>query len=93
VTTPAALLAQLSAHLDAAAKPGLAGVQALAAARDTLAQLTDAVRLIEQRGATREAQRYGAMLRHMSNGDPAAVYAAEQAARTSNPELWEGVTI
>lgn len=87
--TPAALITQLRAHLVAAAKPGLTGVLAFEAARVTLDQLADAVRLTEQRGATREAQRYGAMLRQM--GTPEQVYAAEQAARASNPELWEGV--
>jgi hypothetical protein len=31
------------------------------------------------------------MLRHMSGGDPAKVYAAERAARAEHPELWAGV--
>jgi hypothetical protein len=87
--TTTQLLAQLSAHLTAAARPGMTGVQALAAAQETLAQLADAVRLMEQRWADREAQRYGAILRQMGTAEE--IYAAEEAARRSNPELWEGV--
>jgi hypothetical protein len=86
--TTATLIAQLRDHLAATARPGLAGVQARDAAHATLDQLADAVRLMEQRWADREAQRFGAMLRHM--GTPEDIYAAERAARQSNPELWEG---
>jgi hypothetical protein len=55
--------------------------------------LSEAVRLAEQCGATREAQRYGEMLRHMSGGDPAKVHEAEQAARAARPELWAGLYV
>lgn len=89
--TTATLFAQLRTQLADAQRPGLAGVRALEAAALTVDALEDAVRLTEQRGATREAQRYGEMLRHMSGGDPAAVYAAERAARQAKPELWKGV--
>jgi hypothetical protein len=66
-------------------------VRALEGAIQTANALEDAVKLTEQRGATREAQRFGEMLRHMSGGDPAKVYEAEQAARAEKPELWAGV--
>ena len=89
--TTATLFAQLRTQLADAQRPGLAGVRALEGAAQTVAALEDAVKLVEQRGATREAARYGEMLRHMSGGDPTAVYAAEQAARAAKPELWKGV--
>lgn len=85
------LFATLRTQLADAQRPGLAGVRALESATQTAAALEDAVKLIEQRGATREAQRYGEMLRHMSGSDPAKVYEAERAARAAKPELWEGV--
>lgn len=88
MSTPATLCATLRTHLRAAAQPGLAGVRALTAAQETLDQLEDAVRLLEQRGATREAARYGVMLRVLSRGDAAAVYEAEQEARAAHPDLW-----
>jgi len=91
--TTATLFTQLRTQLQDANKPGLAGVRALEGAVQTVDVLEDAVRLTEQRGATREAQRFGEMLRHMSDGDPATVYAAEQAARAAKPELWAGVWV
>jgi hypothetical protein len=91
--TTATLFTQLRTQLQDANKPGLAGVRALEGAAQTVAALEDAVRLTEQRGATREAQRYGEMLRHMIGGDPAAVYEAERAARAEHPELWAGVYV
>jgi len=89
--TTTELFAQLRTQLQDANKPGLAGVRALDGAAQTVDALEDAVKLVEQRGATREAARYGEMLRHMSGGDPAKVYAAERAARAERPELWAGV--
>ena len=91
--TTAQLLATLRTQLQDANKPGLAGVRALEGATQTVAALEDAIELTEQRGATREAARYGEMLRHMSGGDPAKVYEAERAARLAKPELWEGVYV
>lgn len=91
--TTAQLFAQLRTQLADAQRPGLAGVRALEGAAQTVDALEDAVRLTEQRGATREAARYGEMLRHMSGGDPAKVYEAERAAREAHPELWEGVWV
>ncbi len=85
------LFTQLRSQLQDAQQPGLAGVRALEGAAQTVAALEDAVKLMEQRGATREAARFGEMLRHMSGGDPAKVYEAERAAREAHPELWEGV--
>ena len=89
----AQLLATLRTQLQDANKPGLAGVRALEGAAQTVDALEDAVTLTEQLGATREAARYGEMLRHMSGGDPAKVYAAERAARAEKPELWAGVYV
>ena len=91
--TTTSLFAQLRTQLQDAAKPGLAGVRALEGATQTVAALEDAVKLTEQLGATREAQRYGEMLRHMSGGDPAKIYEAEQAARAAKPELWAGLYV
>ena len=91
--TTATLFAQLRTQLADAQRPGLAGVRALEATTQTVDVLEDAVRLTEQRGATREAQRYGEMRRHMSSGDPAKVYEAERAARAAKPELWAGVYV
>ena len=89
--TTATLFAQLRTQLAGARGVGLTGVRALEGAAQTVDALEDAVRLAEQLGATREAQRYGEMLRHMSGGDPAKVYEAERAARAAHPELWAGV--
>ena len=91
--TTTELFAQLRTQLQDANKPGLAGVRALEGTAQTVDALEDAVKLTEQRGATREAQRYGEMLRHMSGGDPAKVYEAERAARAEKPELWAGVYV
>ena len=91
--TTAQLLAILRTQLADAQRPGLAGVRALDGAAQTVAALEDAIKLAEQRGATREAQRYGEMLRNMSGGDPAKVYEAERAARAEKPELWAGVYV
>ena len=88
----AQLFATLRTQLADAQRPGLAGVRALEATTQTVDALEDAVKLAEQRGATREAQRYGEMLRHMSGGDPAKMYEAEWAARAAKPELGEGVS-
>ena len=87
----AALFTTLRTQLADAQRPGIAGVRALEGTAQTVDALEDAVKLVEQRGATREAARYGEMLRHMSGGDPAAVYEAERAARAARPELWAGV--
>jgi len=91
--TTAELFAALRTQLAAARGVGLAGVRALEGAAQTVDALEDAVKLVEQCGATREAQRYGEMLRHMSGGDPAKVYAAERAARAEKPELWTNVYV
>ena len=91
--TTAQLLATLRTQLADAQRPGLAGVRALEGMAQTVDALEDAVKLTEQCGATREAQRYGEMLRHLSGGDPAKVYEAERAARAEKPELWEGVYV
>jgi len=89
--TTTELFAQLRTQLQDANKPGLAGVRALEGTAQTVDALEDAVKLAEQRGATREAARYGEMLRHMSGGDPGIVREAEWAARAAKPELWAGV--
>ena len=91
--TTATLFAQLRTQLADAQRPGLAGVRALEATTQTVDALEDAVKLTEQRGATREVARFGEMLRHLSGGDPAKVYEAERAARAEKPELWEGVYV
>ena len=91
--TTTQLLATLRTQLADAQRPGLAGVRALEATTQTVDALEDAVKLTEQRGATREAQRYGEMLRHMSGGDQVKIYEAEQAARAAKPELWAGVYV
>jgi len=93
MTTTAQLLATLRTQLADAQRPGLAGVRAMEGAAQTVDALEDAVKLAEQLGATREAQRYGEMLRHMSGGDPGIVREAEWAARLAKPELWEGVYV
>ena len=89
--TTATLFATLRTQLADAQQPGLAGVRALEGAAQTVNALEDAVKLMEQRGATREAQRFGEMLRHMSGGDPGIIREAEWAARQAHPELWAGV--
>ena len=87
------LFTQLRTQLQDAQQPGLAGVRAIEGAAQTVDALEDAVKLTEQRGATREAQRYGEMLRHMSGGDPGIIREAEWAARQAHPELWAGVYV
>lgn len=89
--TTTTLFTQLRTQLAAAQHPGLAGVRALESAAQTVNALEDTVKLMEQRGATREAARFGEMLRHMSGGDPGIIREAEWAARQAHPELWEGV--
>jgi len=89
--TTTELFARLRTQLADAQLPGLAGVRALEGTAQTVDALEDAVKLVEQRGATREAARYGEMLRHMSGGDPGIVREAEWAARAAKPELWAGV--
>ena len=89
--TTAELFAQLRSQLAGARGVGLTGVRSLEGAAQTVDALEDAVRLAEQLGATREAARYGEMLRHMSGGDPGIVREAEWAARAAKPELWAGV--
>ena len=91
--TTASLFAQLRTQLADAQRPGLTGVRALEGAAQTVDALEDAVKLTEQCGATREAQRFGEMLRHLSGGDPAKVYEAERAARAAKPELWAGLYV
>ena len=93
MTTTTELFAQLRTQLQDANKPGLAGVRALEGAAQTVDALEDAVKLAEQRGATREAARYGEMLRHMSGGDPGIIREAEWAARQAKPELWAGLYV
>ena len=87
------LFTQLRSQLQGAQRPGLAGVRALEGAAQTVDALEEAVKLTEQRGATREAQRFGEMLRHMSGGDPGIIREAEWAARQAKPELWAGVYV
>ena len=91
--TTTELFAQLRTQLQDANKPGLAGVRALEGTAQTVDALEDAVKLTEQRGATREAQRFGEMLRHMSGGDPSKIYEVERAARAAKPELWAGLYV
>lgn len=93
MTTTATLFAQLRTQLRDAAAPGLPGVRALEGAGLTVDALEEAVKLTEQLGATREAARYGEMLRHMSGGDPGIIREAEWAARAEKPELWAGVYV
>lgn len=89
--TTAELFTQLRTQMAGARGVGLTGVRALEGAAQTVDALEEAVKLTEQLGATREAQRYGEMLRHLSGGDPAKIYEAEQVARAAKPELWKGV--
>ena len=85
------LLTTLRTQLQDAAKPGLAGVQALAGAQQTAAALADAVDLMQQRYADREAVRLGHVLRHVAT--PEQIYAATAAARAQHPEAWAGVWV
>ena len=89
--TTTALFATLRTQLADAQRPGLAGVRALENAAQTVAALEDAVKLTEQRGATRECVRLGHILRHVAT--PEQIYAATQQARAEHPEAWEGVYV
>ncbi len=86
-----ALLATLRSQLADAAKPGLTGVRALEATAQTVAALEDAVKLMEQRYADKEAVRLGHILRHVAT--PEQIYEATQRARAEHPEAWAGVWV
>ena len=87
--TTTSLFATLRTQLQDANKPGLAGVRALEGAAQTVAALEDAVKLMEQRYADKEAVRLGHILRHVAT--PEEIYAATQQARAEHPEAWKGV--
>lgn len=91
MTTTAQLLAILRTQLADAQRPGLAGVRALEGTAQTVDTLEDAVKLMEQRYADKEAVRLGHILRHAAT--PEQVYAATQAARAEHPEAWAGVYV
>jgi hypothetical protein len=86
-----ALLITLRTQLADAAKPGLTGVRALEGASQTVAALEDAVQLMAQRYADKEAVRLGHVLRHAAT--PEQIYAATAAARAEHPEAWAGVWV
>lgn len=86
--TAAQLFAALRGQLTDAAKPGLAGVQALRTAGETLAQLEGEYALMQQRYADKEAVRMGHILRCACT--PEQIYMAEHTARAEHPEAWEG---
>ena len=85
------LFATLRTQLADAHRPGLAGVRALEATAQTVNALEDAVKLIEQRCADKEAVRLGHVLRHAAT--PKQIYAATVAARAEHPEAWAGVWV
>ena len=85
------LFATLRTQLTDAAKPGLTGVKALEGAAQTVDALEDAVRLMAQRYANKEAVRLGHILRHAAT--PEQIYAATAAARAEHPEAWAGVWV
>ena len=87
--TTATLFATLRTQLAEAQRPGLAGVRALEGAAQTVDVLEDAVKLMEQRYADKEAVRLGHILRHVAT--PEEIYAATQQARAEHPEAWKGV--
>ena len=87
--TTATLFATLRTQLADAQRPGLAGVRALEGAAQTVDVLEDAVKLMEQRYADKEAVRLGHILRHVAT--PEEIYAATQQARAEHPEAWKGV--
>lgn len=87
----ATLFATLRTQLADAQRPGLTGVRALEGAAQTVAALEDAVTLMEQRYADREAVRLGHILRHAAT--PEQIYAATAAARAEHPEAWAGVWV
>ena len=86
-----ALFTTLRTQLADAAKPGLTGVRALEGASQTVAALEDAVQLMAQRYADKEAVRLGHVLRHAAT--PEQIYAATQRARAEHPEAWAGVYV
>ena len=86
-----ALLITLRTQLADAAKPGLTGVRALEGAAQTVDALEDAVQLMAQRYADKEAVRLGHVLRHAAT--PEQIYAATAAARAEHPEAWAGVWV
>ena len=83
------LFATLRTQLQDAAKPGLTGVRALEGAAQTVAALEDAVQLMAQRYADKEAVRLGHVLRHAAT--PEQICTATAAARAEHPEAWAGV--
>ena len=87
----AQLFATLRTQLADAQRPGLAGVRALEGAAQTVDALEDAVRLMAQRCADKEAVRLGHILRHVAT--PEEIYAATAAARAEHPEAWAGVWV
>ena len=89
--TTATLFATLRTQLAEAQRPGLAGVRALEGAAQTVDVLEDAVKLMEQRYADKEAVRLGHILRHVAT--PEQIYAATQRARAEHPEAWAGVYV
>ena len=86
-----ALLITLRTQLADAAKPGLTGVRALEGAAQTVDALEDAVQLMAQRYADKEAVRLGHVLRHAAT--PEQIYAATAAARAEHPEAWAGAWV
>ena len=86
-----ALFTTLRTQLADAARPGLTGVRALEGASQTVAALEDAVQLMAQRYADKEAVRLGHVLRHAAT--PEQIYAATQRARAEHPEAWAGVYV
>ena len=89
--TTATLFATLRTQLQDAQRPGLAGVRALEAATKTVDALEEAVQLMAQRFADKEAVRLGHVLRHAAT--PEQIYAATAAARAEHPEAWAGVWV
>ena len=87
----AQLFAQLRTQLADAHRPGLAGVRALEAATKTVDALEEAVQLMAQRYADKEAVRLGHVLRHAAT--PEQIYAATAAARAEHPAAWAGVWV
>ena len=85
------LFTTLRTQLADAARPGLTGVRALEGASQTVAALEDAVQLMAQRYADKEAVRLGHVLRHAAT--PEQIYAATQRARAEHPEAWAGVYV
>ena len=57
-------------------------------ATEAIAAIEDAMRLVQQRYADKEAVRLGHILRELAT--PEEIYAAERAARLAHPEVWAG---